>query len=157
MSIQTDAELQTATVEKLQDLIQTNIDSVKGFRESADDIRDESLASLFESIARERSMLADELQQIVASVGENPQSSGSVSASIHQTWLNIRAKLSGGDPGAILAEAERGEDVIKGLYEDVLKETAGSPVNALLQSQYATVKHGHDRIRDLRDAYQKKT
>jgi len=157
MSIPAETELQTATVEKLQDLIQTNIDSVKGFRESADEISDESLASLFQSIAQERSMLAEELQQIVASAGEKPQQSGSVSASVHQTWLNVRSKLSGGDPGAILAEAERGEDVIKGLYEDVLKETAGSPINALLQSQYATVKHGHDRIRDLRDAYQKKT
>jgi len=61
--------------------------------------------------------------------------------------------LSGGDAYAVLAEAERGEDQIKHAYEDVLQETAGSAMNDVLQSQYAIVKAGHDKIRDLRDAH----
>jgi uncharacterized protein (TIGR02284 family) len=51
-----------------------------------------------------------------------------------------------------LAEAERGEDHIKRAYEDVLTETAGSPMNGVLQVQYSQVKAGHDKVRDLRDA-----
>ena len=33
-----------------------------------------------------------------------------------------------------------------------LKNTAGSAVNDVLTQQYAKVKAGHDRVRDLRDA-----
>jgi uncharacterized protein (TIGR02284 family) len=39
------------------------------------------------------------------------------------------------------------------LYEEVLKETAGSAVNDVLTRQYAKVKAGHDQVRDLRNAY----
>ena len=46
----------------------------------------------------------------------------------------------------------RGEDAIKHTYEDALKDTAGSPVNPVLQRQYIEVKRGHDTIRDMRDA-----
>ncbi|TWT39087.1 PA2169 family four-helix-bundle protein [Blastopirellula retiformator] len=58
---------------------------------------------------------------------------------------------------AILAEAEAGEDHIKHAYEDALKETAGSAMNDVLQKQYAQVKQGHDRIRDMRDAFKAKS
>ncbi|MCA9300088.1 MAG: PA2169 family four-helix-bundle protein, partial [Phycisphaerales bacterium] len=53
---------------------------------------------------------------------------------------------------AVLAEAERGEDVIKEKYEDVMRRAAGSAVNSLLLDQYASVKEDHDTIRDMRDA-----
>ena len=43
-------------------------------------------------------------------------------------------------------------NAIKARYENVLKETAGSPYNAVLQRQYASVKEAHDTIRDMRDA-----
>lgn len=69
----------------------------------------------------------------------------------------MRSKLNSGDAYVILIEAERGEDHIKDAYEDVLKETAGSAMNDLLQSQYAKVKAGHDKVRDLRDAYKEKS
>lgn len=49
-------------------------------------------------------------------------------------------------------EAERGENHIKEAYEEVLQETADSPMNELLLAQYAKVKAGHDTIRDLRDS-----
>ena len=87
---------------------------------------------------------------------EDAQDDGSVAAKLHRVWINIRGKLNGGDAHAILAEAERGEDHIKEAYEDVLTETAGSAMNDVLTAQYAKVKEGHDKIRDLRDSYAKK-
>ena len=64
--------------------------------------------------------------------------------------------MNGGDPYVILIEAERGEDHIKEAYEEVLKETAGSAMNDVLTDQYAAVKAGHDKVRDLRDSFAKK-
>ena len=156
MSLETKANLNDETIATLQDLIQINIDSANGFTESAKEVADDSLKNLFVQMAETRNQLAKDLQAHVEYSGERPREDGSFLAGLHQTWLNIRSKLNGGDPTSILIEAERGEDYIKHAYEDALKKTAGSAVNDVLTQQYATVKSGHDRVRDLRDAYKAK-
>jgi len=153
MSLETKSNLSDDTIAKLQTLIRANIDSYDGFRESAESVEDIKVKGLFSALAQERSALATELQQHVEFNGEDAAEAGTVAASVHRTWLDIRAMISGGDAYAILAEAERGEDHIKGAYEDALKATAGSAMNDVLLSQYAKVKAAHDRVRDLRDAY----
>ncbi|GAA4460652.1 PA2169 family four-helix-bundle protein [Novipirellula rosea] len=156
MSLETKQSLSEATVKKLQKLIRANIDSYDGFRESAEELSDKKLATLFREIANERSALATELQNYVQWNGEEAEDDGSASAGVHRAWINVRSKLNGGDPYVVLIEAERGEDHIKNAYEEVLKDTAGSAMNDVLLSQYAVVKAGHDKVRDLRDAYKNK-
>ncbi|WP_372719744.1 PA2169 family four-helix-bundle protein [Novipirellula sp.] len=156
MSLETKQSLSETTVKKLQKLIRANIDSYDGFRESAEELSDKKLATLFREIANERSALATELQNYVQWNGEEAEDDGSASAGVHRAWINVRSKLNGGDPYVILIEAERGEDHIKNAYEEVLKDTAGSAMNDVLLSQYAVVKAGHDKVRDLRDAYKNK-
>ncbi len=153
--METKHNLNEATIEKVQDLIRINIDSQKGFAESAEKIKDEKIATLFRHLGQERKTNTSELQKIVNYNGEEARESGSFLATAHRAWIDLRAVLTGGDPSAILCEAERGEDAIKGMYEDVLKETAGSAANDVLTRQYAKVKAGHDQVRDLRDAYAK--
>ncbi len=153
MALELKSDLNQETITKLQKLIRANIDAHDGFRDAAQEINDPQVAQLFRTLANERSAMATELQNYVQWNGEEAEEDGSFAASVHRVWIDIRSKLSGGDPYAILAEAERGEDHIKEAYEDVLKETAGSAMNSVLQAQYARVKSGHDRVRDLRDAY----
>ncbi|QDV27443.1 PA2169 family four-helix-bundle protein [Aureliella helgolandensis] len=153
MSLETKTDLNETTVNKLQKLIQANIDSYNGFHESAEEIDDATLKTLFKDIGDQRSAMASKLQEYVELNGEEAEDDGSVAAKTHRIWINIRSKINGGDPYVILIEAERGEDHIKAAYEDVLKETAGSAMNDLLTEQYRGVKAGHDRIRDLRDSY----
>ncbi len=156
MSLETKTDLNKTTVSKLQKLIQANIDSYNGFHESAEEIDDAKLAVLFKEIGDQRSAMASELQKVVEYNCEEAEDDGSVAAKTHRIWVNIRSKINSGDPYVILIEAERGEDHIKAAYEDVLKETAGSAVNDLLTDQYAIVKAGHDKVRDLRDSYKSK-
>ncbi|WP_166826038.1 PA2169 family four-helix-bundle protein [Thalassoroseus pseudoceratinae] len=153
MGLETKSDLRKETVEGLQKLIRYNIDSYKGFREAADEVEDQRLKSLFTAIAQERSDFATELQNFVEWNGQEAEDDGSVMAAMHRVWIDVRALFSDGDSYAILAEAERGEDEIKEAYEEVLKETAGSAMNDVLQAQYVNVKKQHDQIRDLRDAF----
>ncbi len=153
MSLETKTDLNTTTIGKLQKLIQANIDSCNGFHESAEEIDDVNLATLFKELGDQRSAMANELQKYVEFNGVEAQDDGSVAAKTHRIWINIRAKLNGGDPYVILIEAERGEDHIKSAYEEALKETAGSAMNDVLTNQYTIVKAGHDRVRELRDSY----
>ncbi len=153
MSLETKSDLREETVAGLQKLIRYNIDSYDGFREAAEEVEDTRLKTLFAAIAQERSEMASELQNFVEWNGTHAEDDGSVMAAVHRAWIEVRALFSGGDSYAILAEAERGEDEIKEAYEEVLKETAGSAMNDVLQAQYARVKKQHDQVRDLRDAF----
>ncbi len=156
MTLESKTDLTKATIDKLQKLIRANIDSYNGFKESAEEIDDAKLATLFREIGNHRSAMASELQKFVEFNGRDAEDDGSVAAKTHRIWINIRSKLNGGDPHTLLIEAERGEDHIKHAYEEVLKDTAGSAMNDILTEQYAAVKAGHDKVRDLRDAYAKK-
>jgi uncharacterized protein (TIGR02284 family) len=151
--METKIDLNEKTVEGIQTLIRYNIDSYDGFREAAEEISDENLATTFRTLAAERSELATELQNYVQINSEAPVDEGSAMAAVHRAWINVRSKLNGGSAYPVLCEAEKGEDYIKAAYEDTLKETAGSAMNDVLTKQYAQVKAGHDRIRDLRDAH----
>jgi len=153
MSLETKSNLNESTICGLQKLTRYNIDSANGFREAAEDIDDASIASVFRTLASERSELATELQTHVKYSGEEAEDDGSMMAAVHRTWIQVRSLINGGDAYPILCEAEKGEDYIKAAYEDVLKETAGSAVNDVLTKQYAKVKAGHDRVRDLRDRF----
>ncbi len=154
MAIETKHNLDETTVAKLQQLIQVNIDSEEGFTEACKQIEDMSIGALFTELSAQRGQNALALQEFVSWNGKRPTDEGSYAAMFHRTWIDLRAMLNGGDTHAILCEAERGEDHIKHAYEDALKSTAGSAMNDVLTRQYANVKAGHDRIRDLRDQYQ---
>ncbi|MEZ6235727.1 MAG: PA2169 family four-helix-bundle protein [Phycisphaerales bacterium] len=150
--METMTNLEKDTVKGLQDLIEINIDSAKGFAEAADKIENRDIAAYFRRCGSRRGEFAGELQRVVGLNGTEPKDSGTVKGAVHRWWLGLRGAVQDGDEHAILAEAERGEDAIKHEYESVLKSTAGSPLNSVLHRQYASVKQDHDTIRDMRDA-----
>ena len=156
MSAETKTSLSQDTIDRLQQLIRMNIDSEKGFDDAAKQIEDRRIADLFTELAGQRSQHATELQDYVQWNGESPQDEGSYAAAFHRFWIDLKAKVSGGDAHSILSEAERGEDQIKEAYEDALKATAGSAMNDVLSRQYVAIKRGHDQVRDLRDAFARK-
>lgn len=150
--LETPDRLTKETIDGLQDLIQINLDSSKGLEAAADRIENERLSRLFRTMAPERRQFAAELRDYVALNNVEPQDHGSVKGTLHRWWLNIHGAIRAGDEHAVLADAEAGEDAIKHRYEEVLKGTAGSPLQRILTEQYKRVKAGHDTIRDLRDA-----
>jgi len=149
--METKTDLNSVTLKKLQQLIQINLDSEKGFNEVAHDVENKSIATAFVELGSQRRKNALELKELMTWNGEVPAEDGSYLAAFHRAWISLRELLSGGSTYAILSEAERGEDAIKKAYEDVLVSTAGSAVNDVLTRQYAIVKAGHDRVRGMRD------
>ena len=137
----------------VQDLIRINIDSATGFTTAASEINSPDIAAVFREYAAQRSSNAEDLKAAVAYNGESPAQSGTVAATVHQWWLELKSKITAGGIHAVLAEAERGEDTIKHKYESVLKDVTGTQIAAVLQSQYAGIKAAHDNVRDLRDSY----
>lgn len=140
------------TIKGLQNLIEINIDSAKGFEQAASTINEPRLNALFRDVGAQRAGFAVELKRFVASSGEKPKDDGSAKAAVHRWWLNVRGSIKDDNAHAVLSEAERGEDAIKARYEEVLKDNPGNPVSDVLHRQYSSVKAAHDRIRDMRDA-----
>lgn len=150
--METITNLNEETIEHIKDLVRINQDSAEGFAEAAGVVENDDLKGLFSLMAGERQQFANELRSYVILNDEDGDISGSWKAMFHRWWLDLRGKLSGGDAYAVLAEAERGEDKIKAMYEECIKETTGNPLNDVLHRQYAEVVKGHDRVRDMRDA-----
>ena len=152
MAMQANTILSKETIATLQELLQLNLDSRDGFVEAAENVEEMSIASLFRELAAERNGQASELRSLVASQSKEPTDSGSYSAAAHRLWMDLRTALGGGS-AAMLSEAERGEDHIKGKYENAMMEHQGEAVREILQRQYEAIKASHDRVRELRDHY----
>jgi uncharacterized protein (TIGR02284 family) len=150
--METKTALTKETINCLNDLIQVNIDSRDGFRDAAENVENLTISSLFTELSNQRNDQASELRSLVTANAQEPTDSGSFAAAAHRAWMDLRSAFGGGT-AAMLSEAERGEDYIKGKYESALKGHAGSAVTDVLNRQYASVKAAHDRVRDLRDSF----
>lgn len=155
--------MQTTTIEKiskstannLNDLIQINLDSEKGFCETADDLNSDMYNSLFHEIAEERRQQADQLKGVVEAEDYDSNDSGSLLGQAYRWWADLRDKLSDSPNYAVLAEAERGEDKILHMYQDLDEELRDTPVYELIHQHRVQVKRRHDQVRDLRDKAKK--
>jgi uncharacterized protein (TIGR02284 family) len=66
--------------------------------------------------------------------------------------MSMKDALTGSDPHAILAAAERGEDHAVAQYREALNEDLPAPIRTVVSQQATAVKTAHDQVRDLRDA-----
>ncbi len=154
MAMRAQPNIDNASATKLRELAQLNIDSRDGFDYAAERIDDDApaVAAKFREWSDQRASFAEQLDGLLRGAGEEAQEDGSWAATAHRTWMNIRDMLSEKpDIYAVVAEAERGEDVIKEAYETAGRELSGN-VLGLVNEQYAMIKQAHDAVRDLRDS-----
>jgi uncharacterized protein (TIGR02284 family) len=138
-------------ISTLNGLIATTIDSVDGYRTSAQDVENPRYAEMFTARASERSSVAEQLRAEVRRLGGNPEDDGTILAAGHRTFVNLKAAVTGRDDQAIVNEVERGEDHIKAKYEAALEDSSLSPESrSLIQTAFASVKSGHDEMRNLK-------
>jgi uncharacterized protein (TIGR02284 family) len=139
-------------ISTLNNLIETCKDGQNGFKEAAENVKSPELKEFFNKVSLERSQFVGDLQQQVHILGGDPEKAGSAAGSLHRAWINIKGTLMGKDDETILNEAERGEDSAVKAYEDALKQGLPANLNAILESQYRSVKQVHDRVKQMRDA-----
>ena len=131
-------------IAKLDDLIVTTIDSIRGYEHSAEKAPESRYAPFFQRMAAERRDVVAALQAQSRALGGTPTEHGSTAAHIHRFFESMRSALGGGD-AAIIAEVERGEDYLKEEYERVLDDGITSPETlAVVRRAYESVRRGHD-------------
>jgi uncharacterized protein (TIGR02284 family) len=135
----------------LNSLIKTTLDSVKGFRDAADDAENNRYQAIFLEFAQERSEVASTLQAEVRRLGGNPEDDSSLLAAAHRTFMDLKQAVMGNSDKAVIQEVERGEDYIKEKYQTALADTGLSPeVRQVVQQASTSIQRGHERARQLK-------
>ncbi|HQZ95382.1 MAG TPA: PA2169 family four-helix-bundle protein [Pyrinomonadaceae bacterium] len=144
------------TISILNGLIQTCRDGQEGFKVAAEGIERSELKTVFYEFSQQRADFVGVLQELVRSLGGDPENSGSVSAALHRGWMDIKSLVTGKDEEAILNECERGEDYAKDAYAEALKTALPANINDVLVQQSQAVFAAHNRIKALRNAESQK-
>ncbi|HEX8775854.1 MAG TPA: PA2169 family four-helix-bundle protein [Pyrinomonadaceae bacterium] len=140
-------------ISTLNNLIETCKDGQNGFQAAADGVKNNDLKTLFHTYSRQRAEFAGELQAEVGRLGGDAEKTGSLAASLHRGWIDIKSAVTGEDENAVISECERGEDSAVRNYEDALREQdLPADVRAIVERQFAQIKEAHDRIRSLERA-----
>jgi uncharacterized protein (TIGR02284 family) len=142
-------ERNKSAISTLNTLIETCDDGAQGFRIAADALQNSSTRELFRQYARERIGCAEELRAEVRRLGGTPEDGGSVSGAMHRGWMNLKSAIAGKSDSAIVAEAERGEDVAVAAYRKALQSDLPPLVQQKIQQQFTQIKATHDRVRQL--------
>ncbi len=133
-------------IDVLNPLIETTLDSMKGFTEAAEDSSGQ-YTQLFQEMAGERSAVASHLQDCVTSLGGDPETHSSFTAAAHRGFMNLKESLMGNDDRAVIEEVERGEDYIKAKFEAALQDGDLMPeTRQAIEQGYQSVRKGHDRV-----------
>ena len=135
----------------LKTLTSTLNDSVKGYREAAEHVESDQFRQMFNDFASDRERVSSDLQAEVRRLGGEPDQDGSTMGSLHQTWLDLKAAVTGRDDKAIVNEVERGEDYLKEKFEGALKmDDLTGESRAVVERAYQSVREGHDRVSSLK-------
>lgn len=109
-------------IEELNDLVEKNHDAVDGFQHAAEKVKDHELKNFLMEHAQQRNQFNSELRQEITTLGGTPKESKEGSASLHQTWMDIKSALSSDKEEAVLEECIRGDKNALDEYRDVLEE-----------------------------------
>jgi uncharacterized protein (TIGR02284 family) len=133
----------------LHHLIDLCRDGERGFRAAADHVGDPALKSLFTELATQRKRFADELLPHLQRLGGMPDAEGTSAGALHRTWMALKGLVPGRHDHHIVAEAERGEDVVLDAYADALSGMLPPTVTETIESQRDAILKAHERIRSI--------
>lgn len=136
----------------LNGLIETCKDGQNGFKEAAEAVERSDIKALFYEFSQQRAEFASVLQELVRSLGGDPEKSGSLAGAAHRGWINIKSAVTGGDEESILNECERGEDAAKEAYADAAQMALPSHIADVVRQQSQAVLAAHNRVRELRNS-----
>jgi uncharacterized protein (TIGR02284 family) len=145
-------------ISTLNGLIETTIDSITGYEDSAANIDNERFRQIFRERADERQRVVEDLRSEVRRLGGNPEESGSFLGKAHQRFEDLKAAVTGRDEKAIINEVERGEDYLKEKFETALNSgNLSGDSRSVVERAYQSVRSGHDQISALKHGMESST
>lgn len=141
-----------AVVKALQELLEKNYDAENGFKKAIDDTENSRLKDFLKRQAVQRNRFATEIDFEIRALNESPTESGSVAATLHRTWIDLKSALGGNDDQEVLEECIRGEKASIKEYEEVLKEhKVPAKIEQVLSRQLDDIRETLDKVKSLED------
>lgn len=139
-------------LDELEEILEKNIDAVKGYTKAAEKAESPSLKSYFETKSRERQEFNRDLKAEIKAAYSDFDEDGSFTGSIHRTWMDLKSIFSANDDESMLEESVRGDKAAVEEYDDVLEEESlAVGLRNLLLNQRAKIKTDLERNKTLED------
>jgi uncharacterized protein (TIGR02284 family) len=142
--------MSTHAVSKLDDLIVTAIDSIKGYEQAAGHAQAPRFADTLRAMAEDRRAVVATLQAESRRLGGTPNEFGSVAGDFHRRWEDFRHAFGGGD-AAVAAEVDRGEAYLQEEFDRVLKdEKMPAQTMKIVRRVYASILQGREQAQQAK-------
>ncbi|MBI3307491.1 MAG: PA2169 family four-helix-bundle protein [Candidatus Omnitrophica bacterium] len=130
--------LDSPTAGAVNHLIERYIDSEKGFKESAEQVKDADLKARFMKQSEERKKFREDLQAQLAAIGEDYDKSGSMAGALHRAWIDTKSAVSQDDL-AVLNAVRTGEEEAVKSYKNLLGSDLPESLRDPIRQQYEEV------------------
>ncbi len=144
-------ELDDQLVNRLNNLLELNIDSQSGYKLAAANVQEDQYRELLAEYANQRGLFVDQLSQLLRQQDEIPTETGTLGEALREGWLNLKVALGSGD-GAIFAECVREDETVIGAYQDAFGHITQEPLLELLRQQFTDIRNAYERVKALRAA-----
>ncbi len=123
-------------------------DGLEGFQNAAEKVKAADLKSPFIELASHRPQFTTDLQRLARDFGDAAAEPGSVAATGHRTWIDLKSALAGGDEHTILKECDWGEDSAVAEYREALGRMEPSAhLRGVIQDQERQMEQARDHVR----------
>ncbi len=122
---------------KLNTLLEKNYDAEAGYKKAAEDVKNPTLKTYFQSRAKDRYDFGHELKDEIRSFGKEPDKGTSLTGDLHRAWMDLKSAFSSDKEEAILEEAIRGEKAAVKDYNEIIndREVPPSTSNILIKQR----------------------
>lgn len=137
------------TIRHLNDLIEVALDGEHGYTAAATHVQDPHFQTVFTEEATHRSAFVKELRTQVERLGGEPTESGTLQASVHRGWLDLKSAVSGGASEGVIAACETGDDFALAAYERVANLAITGEARTVVEKQMNQIRQAHQRLLNL--------
>lgn len=129
-------EFKKEIASNLNQLLEKTYDAEKGYKEAASNVKNAKMKSFLEEQAKQRYSFGHEIKQEIKAFDQKPEKGGSVTGTLHRTWMDVKTAFSGDENETVMEEVQRGEKAAIEDYDEILKEKELAPsTKSMLQGQ----------------------
>ena len=137
-------------VQVLNDLLETCYDGMDGFRTVASMVTRTDVIVVCETQAQRIDEAASELYTAVRRLGGRPAEHGHPKATIHRSWIHLRASTIDTSDDGVLGEIVRGEEEAIRRYQHALNKSLPPALHDLVVDQLRGIQENLERVHRLR-------
>jgi uncharacterized protein (TIGR02284 family) len=130
----------------LKDLIEVCKDGEQGYKNAADDVKDEEIKKILLKYSEQRGIFFAQLEAVVRSLGGEVEFAGSILGILHRRWMDVKFGVAGSNTESILKECIRGEKSAIKTYEKFINHDLPENIKKTVQYQYSEINEAYEHL-----------